>query len=167
MSIAHSGKAINGCVSTRRRSKKRMRSTGASSGPVRPSTIKQRCDVAHQQVLDHVHVEQFVAQVADGGEQGDQDRGQAGVEAGLAPGGDFVRPAGEGVGALGVERAEDRRRDKLDDVLGGEERGDRGDGHARKTGRIAAGTAGRYSGRRGRCPPQGGSLHRCRHGAGG
>ena len=67
-STAHSGKATSGCVSTRRRSNTRIRRTGASSGPVSPSTISSAADVAEQQVLDHVRVQQFLARATEAAE---------------------------------------------------------------------------------------------------
>ncbi len=85
-----------------------------------PEHDQKRGDVAHQQVLDHVHVQQLVAELADGGEQGDQDHREAAVEAHLAPRGDPVLASRERACAPCVEQTERQRGEELDDVLGGE-----------------------------------------------
>ena len=73
---------------------------------------QQRGDVAEQQVLDHVHVQQVLAGRAERGERGG-DRHEARVEAGLAPAGDGVAGGGERAHAAGVEQAHERQRAEL------------------------------------------------------
>jgi hypothetical protein len=63
-------------------------------------------------VLGHVSGEQLAAQVAGQRERGDDDR-QAGVERGLAHGGNSPRGAAQRVRAQGVEHPGDRRGKEL------------------------------------------------------
>ena len=87
-----------------------MRSIGASSGAGQPEHDQQRGDVAEQQVLDHVRVEQFLAGAAERRQRGG-DHGEAAVEARLAPTRNRVPAARESARAPGVEPAEDDERD--------------------------------------------------------
>ena len=82
---------------------------------------QERGDVAQQQVLDHVRIEQFLARRAEP-RQRRRDHDKAAVEARLAPAGDRAPRAGERVGASRVEEREQRQRTQLDRVgedLGG------------------------------------------------